>query len=193
MFPARILTVCCLLTNVFALRVLGQTPTAPQTPGFRVEFIAKFETPGESRLIYTEARLVSSNGAWRILQNHANGKVVERYAEAGEGVFQLDRKLRKRRMLSPYKSPQADPLWRSVSGRLIRADKVAGLDVLVFEKQLPGGTIVVYRAPSLGGQIVKLVRNGPHNRFVLEAVNVVLEDPDLDLIEIRGFALAEKL
>lgn len=155
--------------------------------GYAAEFTATIQMGSqEPRVVYRETRWVASSGNWRSIQDHSNGRNVEKFAEVGRGVFLVDEKEKKLiRLGSPWRPT-------STQGAYLRSERLLGLDTDVFEIVIPDGSVLLYHSRQLNGDIVKVVRRGPKDVFTLQVSRIVVGEPDPVLLRHSEYPVVDR-
>ncbi len=161
--------------------------------GYSAEFTATIQVGSEEpRLLYKEVRWISSSGHWMSLQEHVDGKTVQKFAEPNRGLFRVDEKEKKLVRLGAARQSDATQLSIVPAGvKLVRSERLLDLDTDVFETAIPDGSVLLYRARSLNGDVVKVVRRSSKQVFTLAATKIVLGEPDPHLLKHAEYPVAE--
>lgn len=188
------MTSLLILVLLFAVSVPAQDGALGQKGhpvGYSAEFTATIQVGSdEPRLLYKEVRWISSSGKWRTLQEHMDRKTVEKVADPELGVFRVDEKEKKLVRLGAVLQPTSHQL-SAVGTTLIRSERLLDLDTDVFETVTPHGSILLYRARQLNGDVVKVVRRGTKDVFTLEATKIVIGEPDPQLLKYAAYPIVE--
>jgi hypothetical protein len=185
---------CAIALVVFVLSAQflhSQASTGiPTYKPYTAALTATFQRTGEKpRIVYREYRWVSSNGAWNVLQEHSSGKKSYRVRDPQRGVFEVDQANKK---LVPLTPPSADkPSHNRTAQRPSRHATLLGMDVDVFETATANGSITTFRAPKLGGAVIKLVRTTPAHVFTLETTQLVEGEPDKAKVATPDYPVAK--
>jgi hypothetical protein len=145
----------------------------------------EYDASGKGTPVYTETRYASANGNWYSIRLYADGRNDETFALIGRGVYaKVGSKLN---FLSDYDAPtpmmSLEKLQKSPN--YVRTETVLGQEAAVLKTGDPNNVIELYRAPSLGGDIIKMVRHaGSETVTVLEPLSLTFGEPDASLLKM---------
>ncbi len=167
----------------------GAPGTAPQAshPAFTFTTSRKSTgADGRERLLSTQQRFQRADGIFKLLQTlYAPDGTTERvqtlFGFIGLGVFRLDEEHK----LLVFTGPQIDDRPVDVEQFLrahelfTREESVAGISTVVWRKAGPaeGDFVEEYRAPSLGGLLVKTVKVSVLGRETVELTAIQMGEP----------------
>lgn len=158
----------------FATQARKQPPpkVVPYTIAWRMR-----EQYNDGRVVdtYMERRYYSSDGNWRGFIQFNNGFRIEKVAEAGSGVFIIDRKTKEKRLQSPFpERPNDKP---KESKHYARTETVLGYSADVLKYDQGDKTHELYRAADLNGDIIKTVYRDKTMTRTLEPVSIIPGEP----------------
>lgn len=143
-------------------------------------------TDGQSRILSTLQRFQRSDGTYKLVQTSYDPDGTTRSVQiafgfARLGVFRLD--AGRRRLI--FTGPQVDDPPGDVEQVLranqlfARDESVAGINTIVWRKvgRSEADFVEEYRAPSLGGLLIKAVKVSPRGREMIEATTIQMGEP----------------
>jgi hypothetical protein len=160
-------------------------------PAFTVTWRRTATAPdGQTRLLQTTTRSQRADGAYRLVHTYAaQERVVAReevsFGFNGLGVFRLDAE----RKLLDFTAPLVDDGAQDVlkvlreDPRFDREEDVQGQQTIVLRTPASRGEGYTedYRAPALGGLLLKRVEASERERRVMEPTEIELGEPDARL------------
>jgi|GEM_PF-1338268 len=153
----------------------------------------EYDASGKGTAVYTETRYASANGNWYSLRLYANGRSDETFALIGRGVYaKVGSKLN---FLSDYdaSNPMMSLEKLQKSPNFVRTETVLGQAAVVLKTGSPDNVVELYRAPSLGGDIIKMVRRaGSETITVLEPLSLTFGEPDASLFKMPNLPVDRK-
>lgn len=167
----------------------GAAGAAPQArlPAFTLTTSRTIISAGRrERLISTQQRFQRSDGIYKLVQTlYAPDGTTERvqtlFGFIGLGVFRLDEG--QKRLV--FTGPQIDDRPADVEQFLrahemfTREESVAGISAIVWRKggRAEGDVVEEYRAPSLGGLLIKTVKVSARGRETVEPTAIQMGEP----------------
>jgi hypothetical protein len=147
---------------------------------------------GPPRLYATYVRHQRRDGLFKLVSTYhqedgSADRTVTTYGSDGLGVFALD----EGRGRLVFRGPLPAALTGDVAGALRadphynREESVAGVGAVVLreEDKEGGGFMETFRAPALGGLVIKSVRESEGVREVFETTSIEAGDPDQELFD----------
>jgi hypothetical protein len=174
------------ILTLVAVSLAGSAgPAAAQPPSrvaFTAELTATIQSGGRAPVVlYREVRAVSSSGSKRIVQQQASdGRLVERYQDPRKGMLKLDPD--RNELVRVEARPGA--AGRSTLGRPAGKAMVLGYETDVYEQTAEGLTSRYFRAPALGGEVIKIVQQGADATFTVEATRITLGEPAPEMVAL---------
>lgn len=166
---------------------------APQTsiPSFTLT-TSRTVTDSKERaqLVSTEQRFQRSDGIYKLVQTlyaHDDKKehVQILFGYSGLGVFRLDEGQKRLVFMGPLTDDRPADIERFLRAdeQFTREEAVAGINAIVWRKsgRAKGDVIEEFRAPSLGGLLVKIVKTTGQGREVLEPTAIQMGEPEFGL------------
>lgn len=142
------------------------------------------------RLLSTQQRYQRSDGLYKLVQTlHGPDGRAERvqtlFGYIGLGVFRLDEPGKRLVFTGPQiadGSADVAQLLRA-SELFTREESVAGISTIVWRTngRAKGDVTEEYRAPSLGGLLVKTVKDSAHGRETVEPTGIQMGEPESGL------------
>jgi hypothetical protein len=174
----------------------GQESPTASTVGYTAEYVATLETGSQgTQVVYKEFRVVSFSGNWKMRQVHSGGRIVEKFAEVDRGMFIVDEVEKKIYRVAPYNRVQriSPEQHNSRIQQLVGTERILGFDVNVFQTELEGGaTLLIYSAPQLNGDVLRIVRKQPRHTFVFTATKVVVGEPRPELLSKPEYPVVDR-
>lgn len=187
----RILLVLVLIVLAAAAGVGARTAldhvSKNRRPGYTIVWqTTDYDADGKATPYCTETRYVSSSGRWRDLKQCVDGRNAETFGEVGRGVFV--KRGQKLDFLSAYAKPAPFVTEEELrnSPTYLRSEAVLGYATIVVKagNEVEDGS-EFFRAPALGGDIIKTVFPSPDGRkTVREPVSLMLGEPDAKLLKM---------
>jgi hypothetical protein len=160
-------------------------------PAFTVTWRRTATAPdGQTRLLQTTTRSQRADGTYRLVhtyaaQERAAARVEVSFGFTGLGLFRLDAE----RKLLEFTAPLVDDGAQDVpkvlreDPRFDREEDVQGQQTIVLRTPARRGEGYTedYRAPALGGLLLKRVEASERERRVLEPTQIELGEPDANL------------
>lgn len=147
-------------------------------PAFTVAWTRTATTPdGQSQLLQTTSRYQRADGAYKLVhliqsQNGSAGRVETVFGFVGLGAFRLDEARRQLVFISPMTEEQPEDVegYLRADPRFNREEDVQGQHCIVWRTSThrDTGFVEEYRAPALGGLLIKRVEESARGRQVLE-------------------------
>jgi hypothetical protein len=141
---------------------------------------------GQERLISTQQRFQRSDGTYKLVQTFyaldgTTERVQTNFGFIGLGVFRLDEERRRLVFAGPQvddRSADAEQLLRA-SELFVREEFVAGVSAVVWRQMGRGKEefLEEYRAPSLGGLLIKKVKVSALSRETVEPTAIEMGEP----------------
>lgn len=167
-----------------------ERPSAPLPPAFTLTLKRTATAPadGQTRLLPTTTRYQRADGIYKLVHTYpaeegAAARVEVAFGFTGLGVFRLDRERRRLVFLSPLTDDAAVDARTALlreDPSFDREEDVLGQQTLVLRMPAPWGEgyTEYYRAPALGGLLIKQVEESPRlGRRVMEPTELVLGEP----------------
>jgi hypothetical protein len=145
---------------------------------------------GQSRLLHTTTRYQRSDGIYKFVRTYParagdGGRALTYFGYAGLGLFYLDEARDRLIFITPQSDEQSEDLEAALRADPLfdREEDVRGQRVLVLRTHGEDSAIhkEEYRAPALGGIIVKSVESSPRGREVWEPTSIELGEPTASL------------
>ncbi|MCA1565772.1 MAG: hypothetical protein LC803_09070 [Acidobacteria bacterium] len=164
---------------------------AGRQPAFTITLTRTTSTPdGQSRLLQTSKRYQRADGAYKIVHTFpGRGGAADRVeivlGLAGLGAFRLDEEQRRLIFISPMVEEQPEDVetYLRDDPRFNREENVQGQHSIVWRTSTPrdAGFIEEYRAPALGGLLIKRVEESARGRQALETTEIEMAEPAASL------------
>ncbi|HEV7904479.1 MAG TPA: hypothetical protein VGO96_11615 [Pyrinomonadaceae bacterium] len=178
----------------------GLDPVASQHPArqsaYTVSWTHTATSPdGHARLLQTTTRYQRADGAYKLVHTyHAPERVAGRvevyFGFDGLGVFRLDAERKQLVFTAPLLEDAPEDVREALreDPRFEREEDVRGQSAFVLRTTAPGGAGYTeeYRAPALGGLLVKRVEESARGRQAMEPTELALGEPDASLFAELG-------
>lgn len=190
-----VLVVLAATAGVAARTVFNQSSRSKRIAYTVVLQATDYNSDGAGTVSYTETRYVASNGNWRAVRQHTDGRSEEIFGEVGRGVFA--RRGRKLDFLSEYKSQRSASSAERLraSQGYLRTETVLGFSVIVSRAgNATDNSVEFHSAPDLNGDIIKIVARDPESHrliHVTEPLGITLGEPDAEHLRVAEAATAE--
>ncbi|HZH30465.1 MAG TPA: hypothetical protein VEY11_06855 [Pyrinomonadaceae bacterium] len=169
----------------------GLAPPPSQRPdrqqAFTISWTRTMTGPdGQPRLLQTSKRYQRADGAYKLVhtirgQNGSADRVETVFGYIGLGAFRLDEERRQLVFIAPMTEdqPEAVEAYLRADPRFKREDVVQGQRAIVWRsaKQRDAGFVEEFRAPTLGGLLIKRVEESGRRRQVLEPTEIEMGEP----------------
>lgn len=182
--------------TAFDARVLDPVPsqhTARQSAYTVTWTHTATSTDGRTHPLQTTTRYQRGDGAYKLVHTyHAQGKVAERvevyFGFDGLGVFRLDAERKRLVFTAPLVEDASEDVRTALreDPRFEREEDVRGQNAFVLRTPRGAGYAEEYRAPALGGLLIKRVEESARGRQVMEPTELVLGEPDASLFTELG-------
>jgi hypothetical protein len=162
---------------VAAFAIQAQQPKPAKFVPYTIRWqMTEYYTDGRVVQTYTETRTTTPDGNWHSVIHFPNGTTIERIAEAGSGVFGVDRRTGERRLQGQF----PDRLRGDAQGHKnhVRSERVLDQEVEVLRFEQDGKSHELYHARHLNNDIIKTVYRDKDVTRVLEPVSIVLGEPE---------------
>ena len=145
---------------------------------------------GQSRPLQTSKRYQRADGAYKLVhtiqsQNGSADRVETVFGFIGLGAFRLDEERRQLVFIAPMTEEQPEDVeaYLRADPRFNREEDVRGQRSIVWRRSThrDAGFIEEYRAPSLGGLLIKRVEDSPRGRQIFEPTAFEMGEPDAGL------------
>jgi hypothetical protein len=140
----------------------------------------------QSRLLRATTRYQRADGVYKLVQTHPAregdaGLVATYYGYVGLGLFRLDEARRRLVFIAPQSDEQPEDVeaFLRADPRFNRVEDVRGQLVIVLRTDEADAAAYAeeYRAPALGGLLIKSVEHSPRGREVWEPTSIELGEP----------------
>jgi len=174
-----------------SMRTPVEAAPQAQAPAFTLTTSHTLGTAdGRERLQSTQQRFQRSDGAYKLVQTFysADGTKVGMqtyFGFIGFGVFRLDQAGQRLVFTGPLIDDRQEDVEKFLRQHELftREESVAGVSTVVWRQQEPGEAEFVeeYRAPSLGGLLIKTVKVSAHGRETFEPTAINMGEPAASL------------
>lgn len=167
-------------------------------PAFTVAWTRTATAPdGQSQLLQTTRRYQRADGAYKLVhtiqsQNSSAGRVETVFGFVGLGAFRLDEARRQLVFISPMTEEEPEDVegYLRADPRFNREEEVQGQRSIVWRTSThrDTGFVEEYRAPALGGLLIKRVEESARGRQVLEPTEIDMGEPAANLfVELEQY------
>lgn len=141
---------------------------------------------GRERLLSTQQRVQRSEGILKLIHTDYKadgtpGRVQTMFVYLGLGVFQLDESRRRLVFVAPHQEEVPDNLDQFLREHplFVREESVGGVNTIVWRSGKMGAEEFSeeYRAPSLGGAVIKRVKVSSRGREAVEPTAIEIGEP----------------
>jgi hypothetical protein len=176
-------------TKPISAKTILSVPVAavPSTSTFTLALTRTVTRPdGQSRVLSTLQRFQRSDGTYKLVQTlyDADGKaqpVQTSFGFARLGIFRLDEVRRSLIFMEPQVDDPPGDIERGLRTNQLfaREESVAGITTIVWRKvgRSEADFVEEYRAPSLGGLLIRSVKVTARGREVVEPTAIQIGEP----------------